>query len=184
MSLPIFSVFFRFFLVFFPFFSLFSFLFFFRFLPFCSVSFRFLPFFLFHFQKEKTGRHCSRDPYCSPCRKRSAAKGVRSLFFVFGTLSVTFRSLFLMLLSRFSSLFCQTPFAGLLLRQGELRNPEIGDLAHLRFVCTLLRIAAIAMLRFGHLSFSHMSGSCEGMSSGRCAQTIQSSVSFSTMLRA
>ena len=33
----------------------------------------------------------------SGCRKRSAAKGVRSLFFVFGTLSVTFRSLFLML---------------------------------------------------------------------------------------
>ena len=27
---------------------------------------------------------------CSGCRKRSAAKGVRSLFFVFGTLSVTF----------------------------------------------------------------------------------------------
>ena len=56
----------------------------------------------------------------SGCRKRSAAKkGVRSLFFVFGTLSVTFRSLFLTLLSLFSSLFCQTPFAGLLLRQGE-----------------------------------------------------------------
>ena len=55
----------------------------------------------------------------SGCRKRSAAKGVRSPFFIFGTLSVTFRSLFLMLLSLFSSLFCQTPFAGLLLRQGE-----------------------------------------------------------------
>ena len=55
----------------------------------------------------------------SGCRKRSAAKGVRSLFFVFGMLSVTFRSLFLMLLSLFSSLFCQTPFAGLLLRQGD-----------------------------------------------------------------
>ena len=54
-------------------------------------------------------------PKPSGCRKRSAAKGVRSLFFVFGTLSVTFRSLFLMLLSLFSSLFCQTPFAGLLL---------------------------------------------------------------------
>ena len=40
-------------------------------------------------------------------------------FFVFGTLSVTFRSPFLMLLSLFSSLFCQTPFAGLLLRQGD-----------------------------------------------------------------
>ena len=55
----------------------------------------------------------------SACRKRSAAKGVRSLFFVFGTLSVTFRSLILMLLPLFLSLFCQTPFAGLLLRQGE-----------------------------------------------------------------
>ena len=55
----------------------------------------------------------------SGCRKGSAAKGVRSLFFVFGTLSVTFRSLFLTLLSLFSSLFCQTPFAGLLLRQGD-----------------------------------------------------------------
>ena len=48
------------------------------------------------------------------CGKRSSIT-----FFVFGTLSVTFRSLFLMLLSLFSSLFCQTPFAGLLLRQGE-----------------------------------------------------------------
>ena len=34
-------------------------------------------------------------------------------------ISVTFWSLFLMLLSLFSSLFCQTPFAGLLLRQGD-----------------------------------------------------------------
>ena len=40
-------------------------------------------------------------------------------FFVFGTLLVTFWSLFLMLLSLFSSLFCQTPFAGLFLRQGQ-----------------------------------------------------------------
>ena len=55
----------------------------------------------------------------SGCSKRSAAKGVRSLFFAFGTLLATFRSLFLMLLSLFSSLFCQTPFAGLLLRQGD-----------------------------------------------------------------
>ena len=60
----------------------------------------------------------------SGCRKRSAAKGVRSLFFVFGTLSVTFRSLFLMLLSHFSSLFYQTPFAGHLLRQGDLIWPD------------------------------------------------------------
>ena len=41
------------------------------------------------------------------------------LFFVFGILSLTFWSLFLMLLSLFSSLFCQTPFAGLLWRQRE-----------------------------------------------------------------
>ena len=52
----------------------------------------------------------------SGCRKRSAAKGVRSLFFDFGTLSATFQSLFLMLLSLFSSLFlpnscCRTRFA-------------------------------------------------------------------------
>ena len=60
-------------------------------------------------------------------RKRhlqGAAKGVRQkefdhFFFVFGTLSVTFRSLFLTLLSLFSSLFCRTPFAGLLLWQGD-----------------------------------------------------------------
>ena len=43
-----------------------------------------------------------------------------NVFFIFGTLSVTFGSLFLMLLSFFSSLFCQTPFAGLLLRQCDL----------------------------------------------------------------
>ena len=47
----------------------------------------------------------------SGCRKRRSAKGVRSLFSVFRTLSVTFWSLFLMLLSLFSALFCQTPFA-------------------------------------------------------------------------
>ena len=64
-------------------------------------------------------RHRTCQKGTSGCRKRSAAKGVRSHFFVFGMLSVTFRSLFLMLLSLFSSLFCQTPFAGLLLRQGE-----------------------------------------------------------------
>ena len=43
-------------------------------------------------------------------------------FSVFGTLSVTFWSLLLTLLSLFSSLFCQTPFAGLFLRQSELPN--------------------------------------------------------------
>ena len=48
----------------------------------------------------------------SGCHKRRSAKGVRSLFFVFGTLSVTFWSLFLMLLSRFlPNSFCRTPFA-------------------------------------------------------------------------
>ena len=56
---------------------------------------------------------CGAD--ISGCRKRRSAKGVQSLFFIFGTLLVTFRSLFLTL----SSLSCQTPFAGLLLRQGE-----------------------------------------------------------------
>ena len=54
---------------------------------------------------------------------QGAAKGGQqkefSHFFIFGTLLVTFWSLFLTLLSLFSSLFCQTPFAGLLLRQGE-----------------------------------------------------------------
>ena len=67
----------------------------------------------------------------SGCRKRSAAKGVRSLFFVLGTLSVTFRSLFLTLLSLFSSLFCQTPFAGLLLRQGEFTRTFFQKFAHI-----------------------------------------------------
>ena len=54
------------------------------------------------------------------CGKRSSIT-----FFVFGTLSVTFRSLFVTLLSLFSSLFCQTPFAGLLLRQGENLQPQV-----------------------------------------------------------
>ena len=43
------------------------------------------------------------SPMCSGCRKRRSAKEIRWVFFVFGTLSVTFRSLFLMLLSLFSS---------------------------------------------------------------------------------
>ena len=51
-------------------------------------------------------------------RKRSSIT-----FFVFGDsfghFFVTFWSLFLMLPSLFSSLFCQTPFAGRLLRQGD-----------------------------------------------------------------
>ena len=46
--------------------------------------------------------------------KKEVGKGVRS-FFVFGTLLVTFWSLFLMSLSLFSSLFGQTPFEELLL---------------------------------------------------------------------
>ena len=65
------------------------------------------------------GFPCFSWAFFSGCRTRWSAKGVRSLFFVFGMLSVTFRSLFLTRLSLFSSLFCQTPFAGLLLRQGE-----------------------------------------------------------------
>ena len=52
-------------------------------------------------------------------RPRRSAKGVQSLSFVFGTLSVTCWSLFLTRPSLFSLLFCQTPFAGPLLRQGE-----------------------------------------------------------------
>ena len=47
----------------------------------------------------------------SGCRKRRSAKGARSLFFVFGTVSVTFWSLFLML----PVTFLVTPFAELLL---------------------------------------------------------------------
>ena len=45
--------------------------------------------------------------------------GKRSLIFFFPDSSVTFWSLFLMLLSLSSSLFGQTPFVRLLLRQGE-----------------------------------------------------------------
>ena len=55
-SLPIFSVFFRFLPFFFRFFLVFF--------PFSSVFFRFLPFVPFHFQKKKTGRHRSQDPFC------------------------------------------------------------------------------------------------------------------------
>ena len=51
--------------------------------------------------------------------QKEVGKRASITFFVFGTLSVTFWSLFLMLLSHFSSRFCQTPFASLLLRQGE-----------------------------------------------------------------
>ena len=53
--------------------------------------------------------------------QKEVGQGSSITFFVFGTVSVTFWSLFLMLLSLFSSLFCQTPFAGLLLRQGDMR---------------------------------------------------------------
>ena len=60
----------------------------------------------------------------SGCRRRRSAKGARSFFFVFGTRSVTFRSLFLMLLSLFSRLCCQTPFVGLLLQQGEQKHSD------------------------------------------------------------
>ena len=53
-------------------------------------------------------------------RRRRSAKGVRSLFFCsrdsFGHFSVTFSDASV---TFFPSLFCQTPFAGLLLQQGE-----------------------------------------------------------------
>ena len=62
--------------------------------------------------------------YCSPsgCRKRSAAKGVRSLFFFrfwdsFGHFLVTFSDASVTFFVTLN--FCQAPFAGLLLRQGE-----------------------------------------------------------------
>ena len=52
---------------------------------------------------------------------QGAAKGGRQKEFDhFFSFSGRFRSLFLMLLSLFSSLFCQAPFAGLLLRQGDM----------------------------------------------------------------
>ena len=66
---------------------------------------------------EKSSPIPQHEMLLSGCRKRSAAKGVRSLF----SFSGRFRSLFLMLLSLSSSLFCRTPFAGLLLRQGDIR---------------------------------------------------------------
>ena len=58
------------------------------------------------------------------CRKRSE-KGVRSLF----SFLVTFRSLFsdvsvTLLVTSLPKSFCWTPFAGLLLRQGELLEPK------------------------------------------------------------
>ena len=65
-------------------------------------------------------RNAQKNEQLSGCRKRRSAKEVRSLVFVFRTLSVTFWSLFLMLLPLFSSLFCQTPFARLLLRKGKI----------------------------------------------------------------
>ena len=46
----------------------------------------------------------ARDQF-SGCRERRSAKGVRPLFFVVGTLFVTFWSLLLMLVSLISSLF-------------------------------------------------------------------------------
>ena len=56
----------------------------------------------------------------SGCRKRRSAKGVRSLFLVFwdsfGHFLVTSSDASVMF---FVNVFCQTPFAGLLLRQGD-----------------------------------------------------------------
>ena len=51
----------------------------------------------------------------------AATGGRQKEFDHFVSILVTFWSPFLTLLSLFSSLFCQTPFAGLLLRQGENR---------------------------------------------------------------
>ena len=95
---------------------------------------RIFPFSWFHSKLpfSQTAQKC----YSQGAAKDVGAKGVRSLFvLVFGTLSVTFWSLFLMLLSLFSSLFCQTPFAELLLQQGVIlllfrrRNSE-GNFGH------------------------------------------------------
>ena len=66
------------------------------------------PFFACHWEEDQ--RYLILRVPQKECGKRSSIT-----FSVFGTLSVTFRSLFLMLLSLFSSLFCRTPFAGLLL---------------------------------------------------------------------
>ena len=51
--------------------------------------------------------------------KKRSAKGVRSFFAFSGLFRSLSWSLFLMLLSRFSSLFCQIPFAGLLSQRSE-----------------------------------------------------------------
>ena len=52
-------------------------------------------------------------PLSSGCRKRSAAKGVRSLFFVFGILSVTFSDASVTFFVTFlPNSFCRTPFCG------------------------------------------------------------------------
>ena len=65
----------------------------------------------------------SRKPQKEVGKRRS----ITFFSFFFGTLSVTFWSLFLMLLSLFfvtflPNSFCRTPFAGLLLRQGDSRS--------------------------------------------------------------
>ena len=52
-------------------------------------------------------------------RKEVGQRSSITFLFVFGTPSVTFWSLLLTLLSLFRHVFCQTPFAGLLLRQGD-----------------------------------------------------------------
>ena len=59
----------------------------------------------------------------SGCRKSGGQKEFDHFFFRFSGL---FWSLFLMLLSLFSSLFCQAPFAEVLLRQGEKGPGEEG----------------------------------------------------------
>ena len=62
--------------------------------------------------RSKAGELCDMKFGKSRCRKRSAAKGVRSLFFVFGTPSVTFSDAFVTFFVTFlPDSFCRTPFA-------------------------------------------------------------------------
>ena len=81
-----------------------------------------------------------------PALHQGAAKGVRQKEFDhFFSFSGRFRSLFLMLLSLFSSLFCQTPFAGLLLRQGDSREMFVNIFSYLR--------GKFALKKGGHFGF-------------------------------
>ena len=59
--------------------------------------------------------------------QKEVGKTSSIVFFVLRTLLVTSWSVFLMLLSLSSSLVCQTPFAGLLLRQGDFLGKTGGN---------------------------------------------------------